>query len=357
MRKPQTSSDQPPKKKSFIGTFILLFVLILLVLGGLYVFNILKELNHEELDQGNLGITSSETIKDNPQDKSITNIALFGVDQRDNQTQVRSDAMMILTVDKEHNKIKLSSLMRDIAVEIDGHGQNKLTTAYFYGGPQLAVKTINQNFGTNITEYATVNFQQMASIIDAVGGVEIDISEKERLDANNSIYEQSAVAGLPQDIIKEAGLQTLSGTQAVAYARIRYVKTDEGQSDDFGRTDRQREVLSKMFYKALDLSPLQYPEFARKLLPAVVTSLDLGEIMDLATIMMRDVTLEQTRFPQNSDLIGNGVVYVGSAQCLNVDLPAVSEKLRAFIYDDINPDAPPVVSSEANSSSADTSSK
>lgn len=351
MHGPQTNFEEPAKKKSHIGTFILLFVLILLVLGGLYFFSIVKELNHEELNQGDLGIVSSTALKDNPQDKSITSIALFGVDQRDNQTEVRSDAMMILTVDKEHNKIKLSSLMRDIAVEIEGHGQNKLTTAYFYGGPQLAVKTINQNFGTTISEYATVNFQQMASIIDAVGGVEVDISEKERLDANNSIYEQSAVAGLPQDIIKEAGLQILSGTQAVAYARIRYVKTDDGQSDDFGRTDRQREVLSKMFYRALDLSPLQYPEFARKLLPAVVTSLDFTEIMDLATIMLRDVKLEQTRFPQNADLIGNGIVYVGSAQCLNVDLQSVSEKLHAFIYDDINPDAPPVASSDEEISS------
>lgn len=329
------AQEKERKNKPPIGLFILLFIAVALILATLYAINIMNKLQHEELDGNDLGITSS--FEDNPTDTSITNIALFGVDQRDDQTQVRSDAIMILTVDKQHNKIKLSSLMRDMAVEIDERGQDKINAAFFYGGPQLAVKTINQNFGLNISEYGTVNFQQMATIVDAVGGVEIDITEAERLDANNSIYEQSAVAGLPQDIIKEAGLQTLSGTQAVAYARIRHVENQDGKNDDFGRTDRQREVLSKMFYKALDMNPLQYPEFARKLLPAVVTSLDFGEILDLGTIMLRPVEFEDVRFPMDSDLIGNGVVFIGKQQCLNVDLESTSKKLYDFIYNDINP--------------------
>lgn len=335
MRIDSRNSDQVRKRKSPIIWFVLLFIVVILVLGVLYFKSITDKLNHEELDQENLGI--SQELKDNPTDHSITNVALFGVDQRDSQTQVRSDAIMILSVDKEHNKIKLSSLMRDMAVEIADYGQDKVNSAYFKGGPQLAVKTINQNFGLDIKEYATVNFQQMATIIDAVGGVEIDVSENERLDANNSIYEQSHIAGLPQDIIKQAGLQTLSGTQAVAYARIRHTKTDDGANDDFGRTDRQREVLSKMFYKALDMNPLEYPEFAKKLLPAVVTSLDISEILDLGTIMLRDVAFEDVRFPMDSELIGNGIIYIGSQQCLNVDLEATGEKIKSFIYDDINP--------------------
>lgn len=108
----------------------------------------------------------------------------------------------------------------------------------------MAVKTLNQNFDLNIREYATVNFNQMAQIVDSVGGVDIELSEAERKDANRSIWEQSEVAGLPPDYIGSAGLQTLNGTQAVAYARIRYVG-----NADFQRTSRQREVLRQIFEK------------------------------------------------------------------------------------------------------------
>lgn len=135
-----------------------------------------------------LAFLRTKTLVSDDGSSDIVNIALFGVDQRNNQEQVRSDSVMILSVDKKHNKIKIISLMRDTYVEIEGYGKTKLTHAYYYGGPQLAVKTINQNFGTNITEFATVNFQQMAAIIDAVGGVEIDISEAERKNANGSIF-------------------------------------------------------------------------------------------------------------------------------------------------------------------------
>ncbi|MEG0691974.1 MAG: LCP family protein [Oscillospiraceae bacterium] len=319
------------QKKLRVGFIIMLIILIVLVLGGLYFAQIVSELNHNDLDKDQLGI--AVPVEDDPTDQSITNIALFGVDKRNDQKNVHSDAIMVMSIDKKHNKIKLSSIMRDTLVEIEDHGQNKLTQAYYLGGPQLAVKTINQNFNLNISEYATVDFQQMATIIDAVGGVEIDISEEERLDANNSIYEQSAIAGLPQDIIKKSGKQTLSGTQAVAYARIRHV----GNSD-FERTDRQREVLGQLFYKALSMNKLQYPEFARKMLPAVETSLDIGEILGLSSIMLRDVRFEDVRFPLNSELIGNGVIYIGKAQCLNVDLKLMTKDLRQFIYDDIIPE-------------------
>ena len=233
--------------------------------------------------------------------------------------------------------------MRDTYVAIEGHSNTKLTHAYYYGGPQLAVKTINQNFGMNITEYATVNFQGMAEIIDAVGGVEIDISEAERQNANISIQEQAAY-GMEPDYIEKAGLQTLNGTQAVAYARIRYVG-----NADFERTDRQRKVMEQLFYKALDMNPLQYPEFARKLLPYVETSLDIGEILGLSTIMLRDVSMEQLRIPMNEHLIGSGSIRDSSGgSCLNVDLEAATKTIQEFIYDDVDPNAPKESSAESS---------
>lgn len=330
--------SKPPRKKKKRGCGCFLGVLLLLIGIGAAVYggSILKELNVVDFtgDDSRLGIAEpeDEVKKSNLGNDGVVNIALFGVDQREGETAFRSDAIMILSVDKPGGKLKLSSIMRDSLVEIEGHGQTKITKAYFYGGPELAVKTLNQNFDLNIREYATVNFKQMADIIDAVGGVEIDISEAERENANNSIREQSLVAGLPADYIESAGLQTLNGTQAVAYARIRYVG-----NADFERTSRQREVLRKVFDKALDMNPLQYPEFARKFLPTVETSLDLGDILSLADVMLKKPTLEDVRFPTNADLIGNGSITVNGENCLNLDLESTSEKLHAFIYEDIDP--------------------
>ena len=323
------------KKRRWIKWAVLAVVFLLIAALAGYIISIFKDYDYHPLDTSDLGISQDENLVSDDGSSDIVNIALFGVDQRNNQEQVRSDSVMILSVDKKHNKIKIISLMRDTYVEIEGYGKTKLTHAYYYGGPQLAVKTINQNFGTNITEFATVNFQQMAAIIDAVGGVEIDISEAERKNANGSIFEQSKVAGLPEYYIEKAGLQTLNGTQAVAYARIRYVG-----NADFDRTERQRKVMRQLFEKALDMNPLQYPEFARKLLPGVKTSLDFNDIMGLSGILLRgDITMEEMRIPRNEHLIGSGSITDASGgACLNVDLEAATETIRAFIYDDVNPD-------------------
>lgn len=333
-KEPKQKKYESKNDKLVFVLFIIMVLSLIVIFGCFQLMNLAKLLNHNELDKTNLGITSLTSEMNN---NNVTNIALFGVDQRGNETQTRSDAIIVLTVDKVYNKIKITSIMRDTAVEIEGYGQQKINTAYFYGGAQLAVKTLNQNFSLNITEYATVNFQQMAQIIDAIGGIDLEISESERQDANNSIYEQASTAGMEVDIIESAGYQTLSGTQAVAFARIRRVSTSEGINDDFGRTDRQREVLEQMFQKALDMNPLKYTELAKELLPAIQTSLNLSEIIDLSTILLRNVKFEDYRIPSNVDLIGDGTIYLGSQQALNVNLTSASSKLYDFIYRDITP--------------------
>lgn len=327
-------------EKILMVLFSLIILLCVVVVGVVgYVTYISGQIQHNELDPNDLGINpvGSDLIVDDTNDTTITNIALFGVDQRNDQTQVHSDAIIIATVDKRHNKIKLSSLMRDCLVEVEGYGQKKLTEAYFYGGPQLAVKTINQNFGLNISEYATVNIEKLANIIDAVGGIEVDITEAERLAANESIKEQSRIANLEEAYIKTAGLQTLNGTQAVAFARIRKVSNPVFGSDDFGRTGRQRYVLMRLFEKAKSMNPLQYPGFVQEFLPMVETSLNMNEILDLGSIMLRDVSIEDVRFPLNEDLIGSGEIRIDGISYVNLDLDKTGEHLRAFIYDDINP--------------------
>ena len=321
------------KVKNIVVAFLLMCVLAGVACAVIYFVQIFQY-RYRELNPDNLGLSSSgEQLNDDKNDHSITNIALFGVDEREGETAFRSDAIMVLTVDKQNNKLKLSTVMRDSYVPIDDHGKDKIAHAYFYGGPELAVKTLNQNFDLNIREYATVNFNQMAQIVDSVGGVDIELSEAERKDANRSIWEQSEVAGLPPDYIGSAGLQTLNGTQAVAYARIRYVG-----NADFQRTSRQREVLRQIFEKVKKMNPLDYPGFAKKLLPCIETSLSIGEIMDLGGIMLRDVTFEEMRFPDSRDLIGkDGTTRVNGTDYLNLDIELTKDHMHQFIFDDEDP--------------------
>ncbi len=327
------------KKKLFLTLFLL--VLTGIMAGCVfYIISVLRNFENSRdqsfpTDLSALGITSeAAAITDDGDSASITNIALFGVDERDGE-QCRSDVVMIATVDKRHDKIKLTSVMRDSYVPIDGYGSQKLNAAYFYGGPELAVKTLNQVFDLDITDYVTVNFSEMARIVDAVGGVEIDVSEAERLDANHNMIEQAAQSGEAVQPIERAGYQNLSGMQAVAYARIRYV----GNSD-FERTERQREVMNAIFDKGKAMNPLEYPALISELLPVVETSLGLDEILSMAGIMLRDVSIEDIRIPCNEDLINGGEIWVGGQVCLYYDLDASRDKLHQFIYQDVMPQQP-----------------
>ena len=152
-------SNKKKKKKSlgfkiFIG--FLCFILTIAIVGGGYFIGLLNKMDNVELNKDNLGIVEDE-FKEYDNVNKIKNIALFGVDATDGESG-RSDSIIIATVDPVHNKIKLTSIMRDSYVSIDGHGDDKINHAYAYGGPELAIKTINENFGMNIEDFVSVNF-------------------------------------------------------------------------------------------------------------------------------------------------------------------------------------------------------
>ena len=313
----------------------------LLGAGAAYAISIFGSFHPVEFahTDSDLGISSGNEPLDDSS-KEITNIALFGVDSRDKDSfKGNSDSVMVISVDKLHNKIKLTSIMRDSIVEVDGYGDRKLTDVYGLGGPKLAIRTINENFGLNIRDYATVNFANMAEIVDAVGGVEIYVTEEERVNANASIGEQIKELGLSKDTpgINQAGLQTLNGIQAVGYARIRYVDNPNGSYGDYGRTDRQREVMEQMFNKALKMDFWEYPEFIRKMIPLVETSLTYDKIFDMAKIMTRNVTFSQTRVPLVEYTL-DADYYMNGQSCVYYNLSYASQVLRAYIYDDVEPE-------------------
>ncbi|HEY5588967.1 MAG TPA: LCP family protein, partial [Candidatus Paceibacterota bacterium] len=193
--------DKNKKKiKLWMKLALGVFIVILLVLGGSfsYTYYQLSKINTTTIlkTDEDLGIKPEVPLKDEVTSKNevplkeeipikkeevteIINIALFGVDRRDVDEASRSDAIMVLSIDLVHKKIKMSSVMRDTYVEIKNHGDTKINHAYAYGGPQLAIRTLNENFDLNIRDYVTVDFFKLEKIIDTIGGVTIDVENNE----------------------------------------------------------------------------------------------------------------------------------------------------------------------------------
>lgn len=289
-------------------------------------------------------------------DKKITNVALFGIDSRQvDSFKGLSDSIMILSLNSETKKVKVISVMRDSLVPITYNGKTvygKINSAYSKGGPELAIKTLNTIFGLDISEYATVNFYGMADIIDAVGGIDVELAEGE-LDVygyengvrinwgiNGMIAEQCGYMGIDPSkyYVKKAGKQHLNGVQAVAYARIRHAANIEGTNDDFGRTDRQRYVMEQLFNKAVTLNTAQYISLAKSLIPCSETSLSYSQIMSLAVnILLASPTFEQSRVPLDEYRMESKSIS-GYGSCLYYDLDYAGKIIRAFIYNDITPE-------------------
>lgn len=282
-------------------------------------------------------------------DENITNIALFGLDTREGDTQSHSDCMMIVTVDNTRSKIKLISLMRDSLVDIDGHGENKLNAAYFLGGPSLAIRTINENFGTDITEYIAVNFEQLVEIIDALGGVEINVeTTAELLELNRVIRDYGIEQGKEFAGVEQTGLQTLDGVQALCYGRIR----KGGTGDDWARVERQSIVLEAMFTKVQSMGASELIGLMQKLVPYVTTSLSPTEIAPLIVGAVQDgvPTLEHTRVP----LDGEWNYYGSSSEYILYDLDVAADHIHEYIYNDVFPGDTASTSSTDSDSSTDT---
>lgn len=273
-------------------------------------------------DEKDLGISkeTQDKIDKIPESQKITNIALFGVDAPESQAEGgRSDSIMIVTIDQVHNKLKLTSIMRDSYVNIDGHGMDKINHAYAFGGPQLAINTLNSNFDLNISDYAMVNFSTLPQVVDALGGVEITIKDYE-------------VAALNKVGIYSAGAQTLNGTQALAYCRIRY-----SGNGDYERTERHRTVLNALFAKLTQQSVSDYVSLTNTVLPLIKTSLSNSEIIKIGTSVLSSgiTNLEQERFPldeYSSGQIIDGIYY------LTFDEETTKNQIHKYIFEDIKPE-------------------
>ena len=331
---------QKKSKKKIIVLLTVLLLIVGLILGGyLYVKSLLGNAERIELDEENLGIESlaeETTVYEEEQETlpqaeklpdGIINIALFGLDTRDmDSNKGRSDAILVLTADTLHNKIKVTSFARDSYVYVEGKGNTKLTHAYIYGGPQLAVKTLNQNFGLNIKDFASVNFSQLASIIDFLGGVKINVTEAERK-VMEDYFEELNRIGVKTEPLTETGDVLLTGGQAVAYARNRYT------GSDVDRMNRQYEVLLAMAESAKNLKVTQYDDLVKMILSECTTSFTDKEIFSLGMWALKN-SPEICRYVlPNNECRAGGKMIGGLWYFVFEDMAAVRKNLRQFIFE------------------------
>lgn len=228
--------------------------------------------------------------------KKVFNILLIGCDAREEGGRGRSDSIILISINKESEQLIATSIMRDIYVEIPGHGNNRINAAYAYGGADLLVETVEKNFKIQIDRYASVDFFVFMDIVDQMGGVDLEISDEEFLVANAYINELNELLDEPYgtDWLPGGGPHHLNGKQALGYSRIRYV----GDAD-FERTQRQRAVLEQIFNKVKDYNIIQLNALLNIVLPEVTTDLTEGEAITLALEMnaYKKYDLKQYRLP------------------------------------------------------------
>lgn len=295
--------------KKFFKTIVFIAIFFVATCFGVNAF-FLGNVNDLPGALSNYGI-SPEAAAMAKQHK-IANIAVFGVDGRDDVQGDRTDTIMIASADYEHSKIKVTSIMRDTYVYVnDQYGYDKINAAYAYGGPTLALQTINQNFDTTITDYVTIDFTAMVSMVNAVGGITIDIKTQDELDwVNEYLMDVNDKVNTASPDLKKTGSQVVDGSQALAYCRVRYVG-----DGDFDRTLRQRAVFEQVLSKAFDLNLIDQYKLLMGTLPYVKTSLTTPELIKYAAnlALIPNKEIEQNRLPTDeANALANidGVSYV-----------------------------------------------
>lgn len=282
-------------------------------------------------------LSKIETVKLDPEALSVSeearergtgylNVALFGVDSRENELEkdTRSDTIMIASLNRETLEVKISSIYRDTLLEQSDGTLNKANAAYSFGGPEGAIALLNKNLDMDIQHYVTVNFDALIDVIDAVGGVEIDVQPEEISYICGYATEIMKVTGKLSPGVTEPGLQTLNGVQATAYSRIRYTK-----GDDFKRAERQRDVLAKIVEKLQHATPAQLNKIIDKVFPEVSTNFTLTEILEYAKDAFDYKLGETTGFPfeKSTDTLNN----IGSV-VIPVSLESNVKELHKFFY-------------------------
>jgi len=314
-------SKKLSKKKLILSIVIPILILILGIFT--YGYHMSNKVSRVKIDRDEVINTGKDVANEY---KDVTLIALLGSDYSEYYETSSSDSTMILAIDKKNNKIKLGSLMRDIYLDLPQGGKMNLNYTILDGGPASILKAINYNFDLAIDKFVQVDLERLPKIIDALGGVEMDITKDELQYINGYINHIDEENGTQTEHITSSGFQLLNGTQASAYCRIRYT---EGR--DFKRTERQRDVLNALFVKFKDINLTEVPGMINEVLPLVTTNLTNGEIISISkdALSMGLSGLEQGRFPSNANIIDT--VFTDMYH-MNIDIEATSKELHNFLF-------------------------
>ena len=270
------------------------------------------------LNKDNLGI--SDDIYNSFGDTDVINVAVFGIDTRnENSFKGRSDSIIIVSINPVEKTVKLTSILRDSYVAIEGYKNQKITHAYAFGGAELAIQTLNRNFHLNIQDYATINFYKLAKAIDVLGGVDVDITESEMHQINDIGDDEGRVI----EQVTEYGHVHLNGDQAAVFVRLR--KHDS----DVARSNRQKMVINALLEKARQVNPTEYAKVVKSIMALCETSLSFSEVMTLVPLINEDIKIQTLTIPNEEEAIGG--TYDGS-WVWRYDLDKASHRILEFIY-------------------------
>jgi len=329
--KSKQKGDKPPvkkkrkKKKSGFKKFLISLLVIIALLAGFWYY--LVGYLYDKMVYREIEVFTSEPMKE----EGVVNILLIGDDTREAGTGGRSDAIILLSINSKTKTIYMTSLLRDMYVEIPGMQSNRLNAAYSYGGPKLLMETVSQNLDITVNRYMLVNFQAFANLVDAVGGVDLDLTNEEVIYVNGYLVEYNILEGRAEgtDYLDGtlSGMIHLNGPQALAYCRNRYLGTD------FGRTERQRKVLTEVISKLPKAIITNPSGMIGGLFPNLTTNLTQGECyqLSLLAVQLLSYDIVQESIPltgtyKNSNIRGMSV--------LEVDFEANKKYIRTNIYGD-----------------------
>ncbi len=319
-------------------------VLMLILAGCCYAVSMMGLLQRHKIDKANVYKPSYESFTDEEGkkinysetlDEGYRNILVIGVDARDNEslaeTGVNADVMMIVSVNNETKDIKLVSVYRDTYLKMakgDAEYQ-KANHQMTVGTAEDVMNMLNMNLDLNIDEYVLVNWSAVAKAIDLLGGIDdVEITQEllDKGEIDGYITDVVNYTGIPGTQLKEPGVYTLTGVQAVAYCRVRYV------GYDYGRTQRQREVVTKMFDK-LKNNLDKVDEIAKTVFPNIATNMEMLEMLDLASDAAKYTISGQTGFPfdkyAESQYIGSVPI---SYPVIPVTLETNVQKLHTYLF-------------------------
>ncbi len=321
------NSKKKKRKKHKIIIFIVEMILLLVLLAVLFLWTKYQKIEHvdnietQDVVNEDLGQTTQQVLE------GFTNIAVFGLDNEKSGvfTSGNSDMIMIASINNDTKEVKVVSVYRDTYLNVGTMEDRyfwKANYAYNHGGPEQAVRMLNQNLDLDIADYVAVDFYAVCKVIDLLGGLEINVEEGMMEEINIYIAETAAYTGLEPHQVEHPGMQLLDGVQATAYCRLRH------DANDFRRAQRQREVLSKMIEKTKSSNLFTINKIINAVLEDISTDLTEMQMISMASQLFSYELAGTAGFPFELHTFDQTRKYI-VAPC---DLEKNVRELHAYLF-------------------------